>query len=127
MGRHHSLIAREIERGSLRACIRSPGRLNRLIVAAASSASVGNDKPLLANELTEKLVQVRKRETFGHWELDTVVSSRGKSKACVATFIERMTRHYLALRMPDRNAYSMEAAFGVVAASILKPPFQLLP
>ncbi|EPY11649.1 hypothetical protein SAMN04488689_107150 [Paenibacillus sp. cl6col] len=82
-----------------------PGRLNRLIVAAASSASVGNDKPKLANELTEKLVQVRKRETFGHWELDTVVSSRGESKACVATFIERKTRHYLAMRMPDRNAY----------------------
>ncbi|MGG4195891.1 hypothetical protein ABEW50_20820 [Paenibacillus jamilae] len=82
LGKHHSLIAREIERGNLRACIRSPGRLNRLIVAAASSASVGNDKPKLANELTEKLVQVRKRETFGHWELDTVVSSRGESKAC---------------------------------------------
>jgi hypothetical protein len=60
---------------------------------------------LQINELTEKLVQVRKRATFGHWELDTVVSSRGKSKACVATFIERKTRHYLALRMPDRNAY----------------------
>jgi len=92
-----------------------PSRLIRLSLPAASSASVGNDKPKLANELTEKLVQVRKRETFGHWELDTVVSSRGKSKACVATFNERKTRHYLALRMPDRNA-SMEVAFGVVAS-----------
>jgi IS30 family transposase len=27
---------------------------------------------------------VRKRASFGHWEIDTVVSSRGKSRACVA-------------------------------------------
>nr|WP_251130004.1 helix-turn-helix domain-containing protein [Exiguobacterium sp. s57] len=34
------------------------------------------------------------RRTFGHWALDTVVSGRGKSKACVATFIERKSRFY---------------------------------
>ena len=32
---------------------------------------------------------VRKRENIGHWELDTVVSSRGKSKACLSTFVEK--------------------------------------
>ena len=31
---------------------------------------------------------VKKRVEFGHWELDTVVSSRGKSKGCFATFVE---------------------------------------
>lgn len=30
--------------------------------------------------------RVENRTEFGHWELDTVVSSRGKSEACVATF-----------------------------------------
>jgi len=54
--------------------------------------------------------EIRKRESFGHWELDTVVSSRGKSKACVATFAERKTRLYLALKMPDRTSTSMEMA-----------------
>ena len=33
--------------------------------------------------------EVRNRETFGHWELHTVVSSRGKSKGRLATFLER--------------------------------------
>lgn len=28
--------------------------------------------------------EVRSRETFSHWELDTVVSDRRKSKGCVA-------------------------------------------
>lgn len=54
---------------------------------------------------------IRKRTSFGHWELDTIVSSRGKSKACFATFIERKTRFYLATSMPDRTAASMEMAF----------------
>lgn len=63
---------------------------------------------LVGTPISKRPKEIRKRETFGHWELDTVVSSRGKSKACVATFIERKTRHYLALKIPDRTAYSME-------------------
>ncbi|AST97964.1 hypothetical protein BC8716_19230 [Shouchella clausii] len=54
--------------------------------------------------------EIRKRETFGHWELDTVISGHGKSKGCLATFIERKTRWYCAIPMPDRTAVSMEEA-----------------
>ena len=51
--------------------------------------------------------RIENRTEFGHWELDTVVSSRGKSKACVATFLERKTRFYIPIRMADRTARSM--------------------
>ena len=61
--------------------------------------------------------EVRTRETFGHWELDTVVSGRGKSRACVATFIERKSRFYLALPIADRSAASMEEAIHTVHAA----------
>ncbi|WP_183571664.1 IS30 family transposase, partial [Paenibacillus endophyticus] len=71
---------------------------------------------LVGTPISKRPKEVRKRTTFGHWELDTVVSSRGKSKACAATFIERKTRLYVALKMPDRTAHSMEVAFGVVAS-----------
>ena len=43
----------------------------------------------------------------GHWEVDTVVSGQGKSKACFATFAERKTRYYIAVKMPDRKAATM--------------------
>lgn len=43
------------------------------------------------------------RKEFGHCELDTVVSSRGKSKGCLATFAERKTRFYVAIKMPNRS------------------------
>ena len=68
--------------------------------------------------------EVRKRSTFGHWELDTIVSSRGKSKACGATFIERKNRLYFAVKMPDRTAHSMEIAFGVAASQYPKGTFK---
>src|SRR5690554_3745605 len=60
------------------------------------------------------------------WSLgtDTVVSSRGKSRACVATFIERKTRMYLALKMPDRTAHSIEVALGVIASQYPQAAFQ---
>lgn len=36
--------------------------------------------------------EIAKRESVGHWEADTIVSSRGKSKGCIATFAERRSR-----------------------------------
>lgn len=78
----------------------------------------------IGRTISQRPVEVRKRESFGHWELDTVVSSRGRSKACVATFAERKTRWYLAVKMPDRTASSMEEAFDKVAKSYPTPTFQ---
>lgn len=46
---------------------------------------------------------ISKREVIGHWELDTIVSSRGKSKACLSTFVERKTRITRIRLMPDRK------------------------
>lgn len=48
--------------------------------------------------IRERAAEVRQRQTFGHWELDTVVLSRGKSKECVAMFAVQKTR------MTDRTA-----------------------
>ena len=53
---------------------------------------------------------VYKREEFGHWEADTVVSGRGKAKACFATLAERKTRYYIAIKMPNKSAAELEKA-----------------
>ena len=50
---------------------------------------------------------VKKRVEFGHWKLDTIVSSRGKSKGCLSTFVEMKSRFYVALPMKDRSKDSM--------------------
>ena len=43
----------------------------------------------IGKNIKDRPKEVRKREKIGHWELDTVVSSRGKSKYCLSTFVER--------------------------------------
>lgn len=78
----------------------------------------------IGKSIRQRPKAIRERETFGHWELDTVVSSRGKSKACVATFVERKTRFYQAIKMPNRTALSMEIAFGVLAGQYPKSVIQ---
>lgn len=64
----------------------------------------------MGTSISERPKEVRSRKTFGHWELDTMVSSRGESKGCFATFVERKSRLYTALKIPDRTANSMEMA-----------------
>lgn len=60
-----------------------------------------------------KSIRKRDRSVYsrleaGHWEADTVVSGQGKSKVCFATLAERKTRFYIAVKMSDRKADTME-------------------
>ncbi|MGL5245755.1 MAG: IS30 family transposase [Sarcina sp.] len=58
----------------------------------------------IGKTIKDRPKEVRKREILGHWELDTVVSSRGKSKACLSTYVERKTRLLKIKLMPNRKA-----------------------
>lgn len=53
---------------------------------------------------------VYKRTIAGHWEADTVVGGLGKSKACFVTLAERKTRYYIAMKLPDKKAVTVENA-----------------
>jgi len=66
--------------------------------------------------------EVYTRKTFGHWELDTVVSGKEKS-GCLATFVERKTRLYTAIKMPNRTADSMESAIKYLYKTLPKKAF----
>ncbi len=72
------------------------------------------EKYNLGKSISERNKCIYKRKEFGHWEADTVVSGRGKSKVCFATLAERKTRFYIAIKMPNRNADTMAKA--VIAA-----------
>ena len=64
----------------------------------------------MGTPISERPTEVKHRQTFGHWELDTMVSSRGESKGCFATFVERKSRLYTAMLIEDRSAAAMQAA-----------------
>ena len=58
----------------------------------------------ICKTIKERPKEVKKREVVGHWELDTVVSSRGKSKSCLSTFVERKSRLTKIQLIPNRKA-----------------------
>ncbi|WP_050184066.1 IS30 family transposase [Domibacillus robiginosus] len=78
----------------------------------------------IGTSIAERPAEVKKRQSFGHWELDTVVSGRGKSKGCVATFVERKTRWYVAVKMTDRSADSMETTIRDLYSRMPKQVFK---
>ena len=60
--------------------------------------------------ISKRPKDVWNRVDFGHWEADTVVSGRGKVKACLAALSERKSRLYLTRPIPDRTAKSLTFA-----------------
>ncbi len=78
----------------------------------------------IGTPISKRPKEVKNRQTFGHWKLDTEVASRGKSKGCLATFVERKTRFYLAFKMPDRTAKSMFLAIEQLCTLFPKEAFK---
>lgn len=74
----------------------------------------------IGTSIRKRPKNIKYRISFGHWELDTIVSSRGKSKGCLATFVERKTRFYIALPMKDRSKDSMFEAISKLVKSLPK-------
>lgn len=58
----------------------------------------------VGKSIKDRPKEVKKREEVGHCEMDTVVSSRGQSKYCLATFVERKSRLLIAKLMPNRQS-----------------------
>jgi IS30 family transposase len=54
--------------------------------------------------------EVDTRATFGHWEIDLVVSAKNSSKAALLTLVERKTRHMLIRKLNDRTQESVHGA-----------------
>lgn len=78
----------------------------------------------MGTPISERPKEVKHRQTFGHWELDTMVSSRGESKGCLATFVERKSRLYTALLIPDRTAESMALAISQLYHALPRGAFK---
>lgn len=60
-----------------------------------------------AKTIEERPKEIKDREQFGHWEMDTVYSGKGTAKDCLLVFTERMTRHEIIRKIADRTAQSV--------------------
>lgn len=50
--------------------------------------------------------EVKDREIFGHWEMDTVKGKQGVTKSCMLVLTERKTRDEIIVKLPDQKAAS---------------------
>ena len=51
--------------------------------------------------------EVATRETFGHWEMDTVKGKQGVTKSCMLVLTERKTRDEIIFKLKDQKAESV--------------------
>ena len=54
--------------------------------------------------------EVKDREVFGHWEMDTVKGQRGVTKSCMLVLTERKTRDEIIIKLKDQTAASVVEA-----------------
>ena len=60
----------------------------------------------IGKNIKDRPKEVIKREKIGHWELYTVVSSHGKSKYCLSTFVEKQTQIFTVDRGKEFAGYN---------------------
>lgn len=54
--------------------------------------------------------EIKTRDTFGHWEMDTVKGKRGITKSCMLVLTERKTRDEIIVKLKDQGAASVVEA-----------------
>lgn len=69
---------------------------------------------------------INTRSEVGHWEIDTVKGSLGKSTACLLTLTERKTRAEIAMKMNDGSAESVVSALDKIEAKMGRKNFMKL-
>ena len=58
--------------------------------------------------------EVNSRDTFGHWEMDTVKGKRGKSKNSLLVLTERKTRDEIVMKLPEHTAAAVVNALDAI-------------
>src|SRR5699024_1598072 len=64
----------------------------------------------LGPSIADRPEAVESRETFGHWEIDTVIGARHKDDAVLLTLAERQTRFEVLLKIDGKDAQSVTEA-----------------
>lgn len=62
------------------------------------------------DSIEKRQEEIEKREEFGHWEMDSVIGKRGKSKNVLLVLTERMTREEIIIKLPDHTSEKVVGA-----------------
>lgn len=67
-------------------------------------------KRLYGKSIEERPAEVVARNTFGHWESDTVLGKKRKGEKAVFTIVERLTGVYLTIQIDEKTTNGIAAA-----------------
>ena len=62
--------------------------------------------------ISERPSAADQRSEYGHWEMDTVVGGKGTSPTCLLVMTERMSRHQVIRKIPERTQKAVVSALG---------------
>ena len=68
------------------------------------------NKRMHGKSIDERPEEVNQRNTFGHWESDTVVGKKKCGEAAVFTIVERLTGYYLAIQINGKTTGGIAGA-----------------
>ena len=67
-------------------------------------------KKVLGTSIDERPEEINERNTFGHWEIDTVIGKKGKDEPVLLTLAERFSRFEVILKIKNKTAQAVEVA-----------------
>ena len=73
--------------------------------------------------IEERPREILQRDTYGHWEMDTVYSSQD-DKSCLLVLSERMSREEIVIQIPDRTCNSVINGLNRLERKLGAPTFR---
>jgi len=86
-----------------------------------SRVALNNRSGRSIDERPEELLE---RKTYGHWEMDTVVSAKDTGKSCLLVLSERMTREEIIIKIRNKKTSSVVRALDRLEKELGKKKFR---
>ena len=77
-----------------------------------------------ARLITERPAGIAKRDVYGHWEMDTVVSAKNTGLSCLLVLSERMTREEIIVKIKNKKSSSVVHALNMLERKLGSKSFR---
>lgn len=91
------------------------------------------NKRILGISIDQRPSEIDDRQTFSHWEIDTVVGNKVKTDSVLLTLVERQTRFEIILKLKGKDKESLDHAIsklpqraGDTFSTVFKPSLLIM-
>ena len=81
-------------------------------------------KRVLGQSIEARPLEINHRQTFGHWEIDTVIGKKTKDEPVLLTITERLSRYQIIIKLPGKNEAVVKEALEQISKD--NPYFPLI-